>query len=70
MHDRLHLTRLEGRIGSRPFALVRDGLIWEAIIDGHCCGRYTGPHALANAIDALPVVMAQHPPEHPHEEQP
>jgi len=59
-------TRLEGRYAGRAFALVREPGGWELLIDGHCRGRYTGPEAPVNAADAVPAIMAEYPPEHPH----
>lgn len=59
-------TRLEGRHNGRGFALQLDGATWELLLDGHCRGRFTGTSAIVNAVDALPAIMAEYPPEHPH----
>jgi hypothetical protein len=59
-------TRLEGHYNGRGFALQLDGATWELLIDGHCHGRFTGPDAAVNAVNALPAIMAEYPPEHPH----
>lgn len=66
MRERIIPTRLEFRVGPRSVAVVQDGEAWETICDGKCLGRYVGPHALHNAIDALPAVLLENPPEHPH----
>ena len=60
-------TRLEGRCAGRGFALQCVGEdTWEVIIDGCVCGRYDGDYAAADAQDAVPFLMAEYPPEHPH----
>lgn len=60
------LTRAEYRCGNRTVALIREGNEWEMILEGHFCGRFVGPDAYYNAVDAIPRTLKAWPPEHPH----